>query len=143
MRYKFKEDLSFNHILTKEHIQKSKEGMKNIYNETYYEHDDCVRIAYEFLSAQPVLSQAPPRHKRGLFYSLKSMIEHWAGRYVSTDDVKLAAKILGLKGTYPFYNIPIAKTRPLKSRLTNIKEAFTQRESYNDCYDEYFKCDEV
>ena len=130
------------HELTKERIQQAKESIRYTEYSPHHEHDDCVRIAYEFLSAQPVLSQPPPRHKRGLFYSLKSIIEHWAGRYVSTDDVKLAARILGLKGEYPFYNIPIAKTRPLTSRLTNIKEAFTQRESYNNCYAEHFKYEE-
>lgn len=108
----------------------------------YHEHDDCVRIAMEFLDAQPLLVSVPPRHNRSLRYSLKSMVEHWAGRYVSAADVRLAGKMMKLKGNYPFYNIPIKKTKPHHSRLSEIPEAYTQRSTYEG-NPEHFSNEEV
>lgn len=62
------------------------------------EHPDCVRIAYAFLHFQERLANARPRG----FIPLKHIIERWAGRYVSMNDVIIAAHLLGLPGEYPF-----------------------------------------
>lgn len=59
-----------------------------------------VRMAYRFLSEQSARKSVNYQH-----ISLKHIIEAWAGSYTSTSDVIAAAHILGLKGTYPNFNI--------------------------------------
>lgn len=119
------------HTLSDEVIRKAK---KEIIYETYvgkggplHEHNDCVRIAYEWLSAQKIVKslQIPT-------YPLKHIIESWGGRYVSECDLDVAAHILGV----PLVNrrIAISKriTLPCHSRLEHIGEAKTQWYSIRD-----------
>jgi len=60
-------------------------------------------------------------------YPLKHLIERWAGRYVSKDDVIVAAYIHPkISGKYPLFNIDSRLVEPSRKRLQNISEAFTQ-----------------
>lgn len=103
--------------------------------ERHHEHNDCVRIAYEWLDAQQKI--------KGVISSpfpLKHMVERWGGRYVSQSDVEVAAWLHpDIQGTYPRYNISKRLTLPSDSRLSNIGEAFSQdqRERLEDDEDDY------
>lgn len=86
-----------------------------------HEHDDCIRIAYQWLDAQ-TFTKAPTPHAR----PLKHIIEKWAGRYVSQSDVEVAAEMHpAIKGKYPRFNIGSRLIRPDDERLANILEAKT------------------
>jgi hypothetical protein len=87
-----------------------------------HEHNDCIRIAYEWLRAQKRTIN-PPRKNR---FALKHMIENWGGRYVSQNDVEVAATLLGLEGEYPSYNFSRRLVWPSERRLGGIAEAKTQ-----------------
>lgn len=90
--------------------------------EPFHEHNDCIRIAYEWLDAQ--------RKTKGISRkprALKHIIEQWGGRYVSTSDVDVAATLHpDIDGTYPFFNISARLIRPNKRRLKSVGQAFTQ-----------------
>ncbi len=93
--------------------------------EVLHQHDDCIRIAYEWLDAQiqtkDIIRKARP---------LKHIIENWAGRYVSQSDVEVAANLHPrIKGTYPYFNISSRLTLPSDARLADISEAKTQHYS--------------
>lgn len=89
----------------------------------HHEHDDCIRIAYEWLDAQKK-TQGINRKSR----PLKHIIENWAGRYVSTSDVEVAAHIHpDIQGRYPHYNVSSRLVEPKSSRLSDIAEAHTQK----------------
>lgn len=93
-------------------------------NEAFHEHDDCIRIAYEWLDAQ--IKTKNPKNMR-LCVDLKHFIERWAGRYVSQADVDVAAQLHpAVKGRYSKYNIRVNLTLPSVERLNGIGEAFTQ-----------------
>lgn len=86
-----------------------------------FQHDDCIRIAHQWLGAQ-TKTKAVTRVDR----QLKHYIETWGGRYVSESDVQVAAEILKLQGTYPCFNISRRLTLPSDARLAGIGEARTQ-----------------
>jgi hypothetical protein len=90
-------------------------------NDIYHEHNDCIRIACEWLAAQNIT-----RHRRKHIWGLKTLIECWASRYISGNDLEVAAHLLGM----PFKNGHIAISQrlvlPCQSRLKNIAEANTQ-----------------
>lgn len=112
-------------------IAKSKVGKST--SDNYHEHNDCIRIAYEWLDAQTKIKRRV--HKE---YSLKHLIERWAGRYISRDDVEVAAFLHpDIEGEYPFYNISSRLTLPDIKRLAEIPEAFTQGQHENQSYNEY------
>jgi hypothetical protein len=98
--------------------------------DAYHEHNDCVRIAYQWLDAQVKIKNPCSR-----FYPVKHLIEKWAGRYVSTSDVKIAAYLHpDITGNYPTFNISSRLTEPSLSRLEGLAQAFTQpnyREGHN------------
>ena len=86
-------------------------------------------MAYEWLDAQKKIKN--PTTKT---YALKHIIEKWAGRYVSTTDVDVAAFLHPeTHGTYPHFNISARLTQPSDSRLSGISEALTQ--GYRDRFD--------
>lgn len=59
-----------------------------------------VRISMEWLAAQtPKVSAASQE------LPLKHVIEKWAGSYVSTTHVKIAAELLHIPGDYPLYHL--------------------------------------
>ena len=93
-----------------------------------HEHNDCIRIAYEWLDAQ-AKTKGVSRKAR----ALKHIIEQWGGRYVSTSDVDVAATLHpDIHGTYPFFNISSRLTRPNKRRLNGVGQAFTQGYTESD-----------
>jgi len=94
-----------------------------------HEHDDCIRIAYEWLDAQNVRS-TPSKASR----PLKHIIEKWAGRYISTSDVEIAASMHPrIRGKYPNFNLSARLVLPSDKRLAGIGEALTQ--GYRDRLD--------
>lgn len=115
-------------MLTDQEIQLAiNEISKNPNN--LHEHPDCVRIAYAWLDAQKKI-QTQCNHS----YPLKHYIEKWAGRYVSQNDVEVAAYLHPeIKGKYPNFNISSNLTEPSRSRLVNISEAMTQL-NYHDIH---------
>jgi hypothetical protein len=85
-----------------------------------HEHNDCVRIAYEWLDAQKKLAAPNTR----LLEPVKHIIEAWGGRYVSQSDVELAAYMHpDVTGRYPGFNISSRLTLPNDRRLHGISEA--------------------
>ena len=97
--------------------------------ESYATASDSVRIAYQWLAAQDRITSCTRVRK-----PLKHIIEAWGGRYVSQDDVSAAARMLGLRGTYPCFDISGHLVWPSERRLSGIAEALTMmnyRESYN------------
>lgn len=88
----------------------------------HHEHNDCIRMAYEWLDAQ--LKNPPKKCQRS--FQTKHLVEEWCGRYVSIADVLVAAKLHpDIKGDYPCFNISAKLTEPSKQRLIGIGEAFT------------------
>ncbi len=87
----------------------------------YHERNDCIRIAYEWLDAQVKIKGTV-----SIIYPVKHLIEKWAGRYVSTADVEVAAFMHPeIRGKYPRFNISARLTEPTIERLSNISEAFS------------------
>lgn len=87
-----------------------------------HEHDDCIRMAYEWLDAQNTI--ATPNKK---YRPLKHIIEKWAGRYVSQSDVEVAAFMHPrISGKYPNFNISARLVLPSDRRLEGVGEAMTQ-----------------
>lgn len=98
--------------------------------DAHHEHNDCIRLAYEWLDAQRTI-QTPRRD----WHPLKHIIEKWAGRYISQTDVEVAATLHPrISGKYPNFNLSGRLTRPNDRRLENIGEALTQ--DYRDHIDE-------
>jgi hypothetical protein len=94
-----------------------------------HEHDDCIRIAYEWLDAQQVIRSRMSRPKQ-----IKHLIERWAGRYVLEADVIVAATLHPkISGEYPYFNLSSRLTEPSVDRLRGIGEAFTQQ-NYRDMH---------
>ena len=91
-------------------------------SEAFQEHDDCVRLAYEWLDAQSTIASSSKKSR-----PLKHIIEKWAGRYVSQSDVELAAFIHPrVSGKYPDFNLSARLVLPSHRRLNGIGEALTQ-----------------
>ena len=106
--------------------------------DAHHEHDDCIRIAYHWLDAQ-TRTKNP-----GMANSYKTIIENWAGRYVSVSDVEVAATLLGLVGGYRTgYNLSRRLTRPRISRLDGIGEAFTQNKNSTEGNPSPYRQDEL
>ena len=95
-----------------------------------HQHNDCIRIAYEWLDAQKKIKS--PTKKQ---FALKHLIEKWAGRYVSNSDVCVAAELHPeIFGRYPYFNISSRLVEPSLERLKDIEEAMKHtnyRESHN------------
>lgn len=110
-------------------IESAKRKTKYSLDEPHHEHNDCIRIAYQWLDAQKKIKTPTT-----ITYPLKHFIEKWAGRYVSATDVEVAAQMHpDIKGVYPHFNISGRLTEPSKERLTGISEAF--KHSYRERYD--------
>jgi hypothetical protein len=108
-------------VLTDEQIEQAKGRTNYTTGEPLHQHNDCIRIAYEWLDAQ-IKTVSPT--KRG--FALKHLIEKWGGRYVSQSDVEVAAQMHPkVKGKYPYYNISARLVLPAEERLRGIGEAFT------------------
>lgn len=110
-------------MLTDEQITAAKKGFR--YSQpadVLHEHNDCIRLAYEWLDAQNV-RKTPSKQ----FRPLKHIIEKWAGRYVSQSDVEVAAAMHPhIRGKYPDFNLSARLVLPSDRRLGAIGEALTQ-----------------
>ncbi|MCX7094760.1 MAG: hypothetical protein NTY50_15105 [Methylobacter sp.] len=117
-------------MLTDEQIEYGKANVKYSLQEGgHHEHNDCIRMAYEWLDAQKKTKNPTTKTR-----PLKHIIEKWAGRYVSTTDVDVAAFLHPeIHGTYPHFNISARLMEPSVSRLEGISEAFKQ--DYRDRFD--------
>lgn len=88
----------------------------------HHEHNDCIRMAYEWLDAQKTVKVAKKE-----YLPLKHFIERWAGRYVSESDVNVAAAMhAGINGSYPNFNLSKRLVLPNDRRLEGIGEALSQ-----------------
>lgn len=104
-------------MLTDEEIEIKKNTHRTA--EANYEHNDCIRMAYEWLDAQ-----VKTKRSRKNNIPLKHIIESWSGRYVSQSDVEVAAALHpDVLGRYPFYNISSRLTQPSIERLNHLGEA--------------------
>ncbi|HVJ03301.1 MAG TPA: hypothetical protein VM662_14045 [Sphingomonas sp.] len=110
-------------MLTAQEIATAKAGFR--YSQpadVFHEHDDCIRLAYEWLDAQKTIATS-----NGKFRPLKHIIEKWAGRYVSQSDVEVAAAMHPrIRGKYPDFNLSARLVLPSDKRLEGIGEALTQ-----------------
>lgn len=122
-------------MITAEQIAAAKRETKYSLSEGgHHEHDDCIRMAYEWLDAQ-VKTAAPNKRK---MRPLKHIIERWAGRYVSTTDVDVAAYLHpGITGEYPHFNISSRLVRPNQRRLAELGQAHTQGYKEDDAQRTY------
>ena len=106
-------------MLTTEQIEEAKTRTVYSLKDKRHEHDDCIRMAYEWLDAQ-VKTKGTTKKT----YPLKHIIEKWAGRYVSTSDVEVAATLHPeIIGEYPHFNISARLTLPAQRRLSGSGEA--------------------
>jgi len=109
-------------MLTEEQIAQAKAATRYSTGEAHHEHDDCIRIAYEWLDAQNTIISKPTHS-----YALKHLIEKWGGRYVSQSDVDVAAALHPkISGLYPRFNLSAKLVLPDIRRLDGLNEAFTQ-----------------
>ena len=107
-------------MLTADQIKHAKRRQRYAHpTEVLHEHDDCIRLAYEWLDAQKT-RRTPSRR----FRPLKHIIEAWAGRYISQSDVEVAAAMHPrIRGSYPDFNLSTRFVLPSDSRLQGIGEA--------------------
>lgn len=110
--------------LTQERIAEAKKIAAYDSNDKHHEHDDCIRIAYEWLDAQRKIKGSSSR-----FYQVKHLIENWGGRYVSTADVIVAGELHpDIHGSYPNFNLSANLTEPSDKRLVRIDESFRHKD---------------
>ena len=113
-------------MLTDAQIESAKKSTKYSDREPLHEHNDCIRFAYEWFDAQTKTKGFTKKS-----FAIKHLVERWAGRYVSTSDVEVAAFLHpDIKGSYPYFNISAKLTNPSKDRISQLGQAFTQ--DYND-----------
>jgi hypothetical protein len=109
-------------MLTDAEIEAAKARTVYSAQEGLHEHNDCIRMAYEWLDAQNTVKVAKKR-----YLALKHIIEKWAGRYVSQSDVEVAAVLHPrITGKYPNFNLSARLVLPNDRRLEGIGEALSQ-----------------
>lgn len=110
-------------MLTDERIQAAKKTtLYSSAERPLHEHNDCIRFAYEWLDAQ-----VKTKGKIKTALQIKHLIERWAGRYVSTADVDVAASLHpDVQGHYPYFNISARLTNPSAARISMLGQAFSQ-----------------
>jgi hypothetical protein len=108
-------------MLTDEEIEAAKK--KTCYSlPAHHEHADCIRFVYEWLDAQWTV-----RGKSKRPIAIKLLVAQWAGRYVSTSDVEVAAEMHPrISGKYPNFNISAKLVLPSRDRISMLSQAFTQ-----------------
>lgn len=108
-------------MLTNAEIDAAKRKLRQT-EDVLHEHNDCIRLAYEWLDAQKTIQSGAKT-----FRPLKHIIEKWAGRYVSQSDVEVAAILHPrIMGKYPNFNMSSKIVLPNDRRLGGIGEALTQ-----------------
>ncbi|MEA4990628.1 hypothetical protein SDC9_16743 [bioreactor metagenome] len=107
-------------MITDSQIENGKMRTNYSQKEQMHEHNDCIRIAYEWLDAQKKTKTVIKKD-----FPLKHIIEKWGGRYISQSDVEVAAFLHPeIQGCYPNYNFSSRLTEPSNDRLDGIGEAF-------------------
>lgn len=108
-------------MLTDEKIEAAKRATRySTTDNPVHEHHDCIRFAYQWLDAQ-VKTKGHMRTP----YPIKHLIERWAGRYVSTHDVDVAAFMHpDIHGEYPYFNISSKLTNPSFTRISELGEVY-------------------
>ena len=110
-------------MITDQQIDEAKTQTNYTEDNIIHEHNDCIRIAYEWFDAQKKTKAVSRK-----LIQLKHLIEEWGGRYVSRSDVQVAATLHPeIYGSYPFFNISVRLVEPSDSRLNNIGESRTQK----------------
>ncbi len=116
-------------MITDKEIEEAKKRTKYTLDSQHHEHNDCIRIAYEWIDAQKKI-----KNKSNKATALKHVIEKWGGRYISTSDVCVAAELNpDVHGVYPYFNISSRLTEPSIKRLNGIEEAM-KHSNYRDSY---------
>ena len=129
--------MSSNLHITKFDIAKAKEEV-SYQLQGHHEHDDCIRMAYEWLDAQKP-TKTPLKRQ----FPLKHLIEAWAGRYVSQSDVEVAAHLHPhITGSYPFFSFSSQLVEPSIERLECIEEAMKHSPNRNRHREEDYKTSE-
>lgn len=110
-------------MLTDQQIEKGKRECRySTRSDILHEHNDCIRIAYEWLDAQTTISRSGGL--RTAHFQTKHWVEWWGGRYVSRSDVEVAAHLHPrIKGEYPGFNLSMKLTIPNDRRLEGIGQA--------------------
>lgn len=109
-------------MLTDQQIEAGKTTAHHSTHEKLHEHNDCIRFAYEWLDAQIKTKNVQKKP-----HDLKHLIQRWAGRYISSSDVEVAAHLHpDIRGQYPYFNISSKLTSPLISRISSLGETYTQ-----------------
>ena len=114
--------------LTDTEIEKAKKHVNYRDHQPFHQHNDCIRIAYEWLDAQTKLKNK----SKSYLSDLKRAIEEWGGRYVSISDVLVAIHLhpeISISSPNSRVSINISKkwTLPSLIRLQGIKEAFAHK----------------
>ena len=102
-------------MLTRQQIEAAKRRTNYGHpaNEVYHEHDDCIRLAYDWLDAQPKRKTVNYRK-----WVSKHEVETWAGRYISQSDVEVAAELHpAVVGRYPYFNVGSRRLLPNAASL--------------------------
>jgi hypothetical protein len=117
-------------MLTDQEIEAGKARTRySLGDDILHEHPDCIRMAYEWLDAQRLVKTSKARTR-----PVKHLVEKWAGRYVSTSDVEVAATLHPrIVGAYPRFNLSARLVLPNDRRLAGIGQAFSQ--NYRDRID--------
>lgn len=114
-------------MLTRKQIANAKKQVPYTFKNPRHEHDDCIRIAYEWLDAQIKTDEVLLKKN----HAIKHIIEIWADRYISISDVEIAAFLHPrIRGKYPHFNIASILIEPSPERLKDIPEAYTQNYSH-------------
>lgn len=105
--------------LTNAEIAKAK-ARTDYSGEVSHEHNDCIRIAYEWLDAQKIVKVAKERD-----VALNEIITKWGGMPISQADVEVAATLLHprITGKYPSFNLSVRYMVPNDRRLEGIRKA--------------------
>ncbi|WP_166507031.1 hypothetical protein [Frigidibacter mobilis] len=113
----------------------AEERRVHIERDAVQEHPDCVRIAIAWLDAQTRLA----RSHIGVYVPLKHMVEGWGGRYLSTLDLMAGARLLGIRGAYPWLGISRKFVLPDLARLQVIGQALSQPNYCGKHFDYYMR----
>ena len=110
--------------LTDQDIKDAKNAVN--LNNPQHEHNDCIRMAYEWLDAQKTV-----KTKRADDW--KHLVEYWCGRYITKDDIKIAAHLHPRIGREKEkLNISNRLTLPRPERLIGVNEAKKHIEHMNE-----------
>ena len=73
---------------TLDEIEDAVYELRNKITKPRHEHTDCILAAWHFLDAQNSADTAEVHH-----YNIKHVAEHWFGRFITSDDVIVAAHL--------------------------------------------------